>query len=236
MSRSNKNFADFFPTAPSVLQQKRSKPFQPSRDSPSHNPREHHAVNAPLAQPATSNGSTKPAHLPNTAKPVSRNTNSRDDHDGGQADIVHEVGSASSTSTGAESVFSVHQKSSVAAQQNGAQKSTSLTPLTNADSSPRPNGIHLSPKRMPTENIYALGFSPGSPSAESLSNDTSSNLGRTPQQNRPQARPGKGEIKGYKIVYDPTFDKDKKKKNREPEFQGFGLEVCHIDQQLRKVH
>ena len=226
MSRSNKNFADFFPTAPSVLQQKRSRPLPASRDTPSFTPRNGHAADVPVAPSASLNDKIKPANFSTGSKGASRNAKSREDHDGAQVDIVHEVGSASSTSTGAESVFSTHQKNSVSALPSGAQKSTSLTPLTNIDSSPRPNGIHSPPKRMPVENVYSLGFSPGSPSAESVSNDTCSNLERTPQQQRKQARPGRGEVKGHQIIYDPTFDKDKKKRTREPEFRPFGQEVC----------
>ena len=238
MSRSNKNFADFFPTAPSVLQQKRSKPFQLSRDSASLGGRDHHAANAPLAQSASSLDNAKQAHLPNSTKAGSRHASLREDHDGAQADTVHEVGSASSTSTGTESVFSAQQKTSMATQPNGAQKSTSLTPLTNVDSSPRPNGVHSPPKRAPADNLYAAGFSPVSPFTESVTKeswDTSSNLGRTPQHDRPQARPGRGEVKGYKIIYDPIFDKDRKKRSREPEFEAFGQEVCQTirDSQAR---
>ncbi len=226
MSRSNQNFADFFPTAPSVLQQKRSRPFHTSRDPASLTPRNNHVADVLVAESASSSENIKSANFSTGSKVGSRNAKAREDHDGGQVDIVHEVGSASSTSTGAESVFSTHQKNSISTLPSGAQKSTSLTPLTNVDSSPRPNGIHSPPKRMPVENMYVLGFSPGSPSAESVSNDTCSNLDRTPQQHRQQARPGRGEIKGHQIVYDPTFDRDKKKRNREPEFRPFGQEVC----------
>ena len=230
MSRSNKNFADFFPTAPSVLQQKRSKPFHSSRDSSALNNRDHHTADATLVQSASFIDRTKQANPLTGTKAGSRHASLRDDHDGVQADAVHEVGSASSTSTGAESVFSAQHKASMAMQANGAQKSTSLTPLTNVDSSPRPNGARSPPKRAPVENLYVSGFSPVSPSAESITKeswDTSSNSGRTAQHDRPQARPGKGEVKGYKIIYDPTFDKDKKKRSKEPEFGAFGQEVCH---------
>ena len=228
MSRSTKNFADFFPTAPSVLQQKRSKPFQSSRDSASLSTREHHATNASVIQSTSSRAGAKQANYQTGTEARSRHTSSREDHDGAQADTVHEVGSASSTSTGAESVFSAQQKASVATQANGAQKSTSLTPLTNVDSSPRPNGLRSSPKRVPADSLYVSGFSPVSPSAESITKeswDTSSNVGRTSQHDRPRARPGRGSVKGYKIIYDPTFDKDKKKRSKEPEFEAFGQEV-----------
>ena len=233
MSRSNKNFADFFPTAPSVLQQKRSKPFQSTRDSSSLSSRDHQATNATLVQSASSIDSAKQANLLPGTKAGSRHAGLRDEHDGAQADAVHEVGSASSTSTGAESVFSAQHKASMATQANGAQKSTSLTPLTNVDSSPRPSGVRSPPKRAPVDNLYASAYSPVSPSAESVTKeswDTSSNVGRTPQHDRPQARPARGEVKGYKIMYDPTFDKDKKKRSREPEFEAFGKEVCRKSQ------
>lgn len=229
MSRSNKNFADFFPTAPSVLQQKRSKPLQSTRDSSSLGARDHHARNAPLVHSGSSIGSVKQATVLAGTKASSRHPSLRDEHDGVQADAVHEVGSASSTSTGTESVFSAQQRASMASQANGAQKSTSLTPLTNVDSSPRPSGVRSPPKRAPADNLYTSGFSPVSPSAESVTKeswDTSSNVGRTPQHHRPQARPGRGDVKGYRIIYDPTFDKDKKKRSREPEYEPFAKEVC----------
>ena len=45
------------------------------------------------------------------------------------------------------------------------------------------------------------------------------------------ARPGKGEVKGFKAVYDPDLDKSlkgKEKRSRQVQFSPFGEEVCLI--------
>ena len=235
MSRSSKGFADFFPTAPSVLQQKRSKPFQPSKEPSSPAKRELQSLK-PAPNPPSTHGShtSRVGESVGSAKGSTRQPQrhgaSVDDHEAPQADFTHEIGSASSTST-SDSVFSSHQKGTKVSQPNGvANNSSSLTPLTNVDSSPRTNGVQSPPKRALAESNYGTAQSPGSPFRgpsvrETWSTDSNSN--RTPRPSCPSARPGKGETKGYKITYDPATDRSGKKKSKEPQYEPFGLEVSH---------
>lgn len=235
MSRSSKGFADFFPTAPSVLQQKRSKapqqgkePSSPAtRDSP-------YSKNLPSSTSSRNAENAKTSGLSSSVKASGpqrkQHTTPNDEQDIPQTDFAHEVGSASSTSTN-ESVFSSHQKGGKASQLNGVQNSTNLTPLTNVDSSPRTVGLH-SPKKAPHDHQYGQRVSPGSPYGEAGANPSwiaDSSTPRTLSQKIPQPRPGKGEAKGYKITYDPSLDRSGRKKSRDPQYEAFGMEVRSIE-------
>ena len=229
MSRSSKGFADFFPTAPSVLQQKRSKASQDRRTHrPSHaNPFQHsHPLPTP---PAPSEGELEGSvsvtgHTNGDLNGVPR-TLTQDDNECSNGDIAHEVGSASSTST-ASSVFSAGPRE-VSMGYPGLQKSTSLTPLTNIDSSPRWNGMHSSPKRLPHDQHLST-IALGSPSTPPLSDSNNLGLDHELPSKRPHPRPGKGEIKGFKAMYDPDLDsalRGKEKKSRLAQYKPFGEEV-----------
>lgn len=221
MSRSSKGFADFFPTAPSVLQQKRSKEFRkispsPLKDCP--RPPSHKDFD----RISSANGFLKDDinSMAGTFK--------HDEAECSHGDFGHEAGSASSTSTASSN--------SKLAQHTGVQKSTTLTPLTNIDSSPRTYGIRSPQKRALQQDHFSPVPSPGSPSRDSLSkyySPISSESDCTPQPSRPQARPGKGEIKGYQITFDPATDKTgkaKERKSREIQYEPFGQEVCSTRQ------
>lgn len=236
------HFASFFPQAPSVLSQRRPKSSTLDKCLASpiirENPRESGSL-----------GRSCGARTQN-AKPVAalssertrahngvRKKASEDDLDNGPADIAHEVGSASSTST-TESVFSTHQKNSRAAQNTNALNPTSLTPLTNIDSSPCANGIQT-PQRNLADSIYPAVVSPESPPAHGSRKDrdqVSSERWRSPRLGRPDARPGKGLAKGYRIIYDPASDRSGKKKSREPEYQVFGQDVCTTSENCIKIY
>ena len=225
MSRSSKGFADFFPTAPSVLQQKRSK-FSQER-------RPHHSSPINLT-PAVlvpsdiepegslpSNGQTNGelAAMPRTA--------AQEDNECANGDISHEVGSASSTST-ASSIFSAGQRDINITYHSGPHKSTSLTPLTNIDSSPQTSGINPSPKRLTQDQPALPTERSRSPFNILSSNSYQSASGTLTISQRPDARPGRGVVKGFKAIYDPDLDKalrGKDKKSRQPQFQPFGEEV-----------
>ena len=232
MSRSSKGFADFFPTAPSVLQQKRFKASQDRRahqsSSPGNSKYSHSAHAPPALTDGALGGSVPAAGLTNGETTTMPRSLAQEDSECINGDLAHEVGSASSTST-ASSIFSAGQKEAHTGHQYGPHKSTSLTPLTNIDSSPRPNGINSSPKRsiqdqhLLSTRVLRSPSSPQSSHASKLGSD-SLTLSR-----RPQARPGKGETKGFKAVYDPDLDRNsraKDKKSRLPvHYQPFGEEV-----------
>ena len=238
MSRTSKGFADFFPTAPSVLQQKRSKASQDRRRHFSPTATQTHPSFSRLAPPASSDEdvvrtNSMTGYL-NDGLSRFPNSSKHEDGDCVSGDAIHEVASASSTST-ASSIFSAGPKEGNTLYRNGPQMSTSLTPLTNIDSSPRTNGMNASPKRPAHEIIHDTHLSstnlPRSPSTSQISDPSSLGPEFTPSSIELRARPGHGEIKGFKAIYDPDLDKalrGKEKKVRQVQYRSFGEEVCLI--------
>ena len=120
------------------------------------------------------------------------------------------------------------------AHHDGPQKSTSLTPLTNTDSSPRANGNSSPPKPRNYDEHLSVENSALSPPGEQLEG-ASVYRGLDPLRAQlpaaPSARPGKGEVKGFKAIYDPDLDKTlkgKEKRSRQVQFSPFGEEVYMI--------
>jgi [histone H3]-lysine4 N-trimethyltransferase SETD1 len=232
MSRSSKGFADFFPTAPSVLQQKRSKAAQLRKRPKSPSISESKpplASSLPRATPKAqadkvnvSNGGDRGSLCVESASEI------QDDSECVAGDLLNGVGSASSTST-TSSIFSTSHGLVYMAHSNEAQKSTSLTPLTTADSSPPPN-----PLDSPNNPRFLNGPLPGRKSNGSPSRHKvieASLASRSPfihPLSRFQARPVAGEAKGLKVIYDPDLDKklsSKERKSRQPLYDPFGQEV-----------
>ncbi len=238
MSRSSKGFADFFPTAPSVLQQKRSKASQDRRRHQSPSTGQSCSSNAFSAPPAPSDGEGEGGNLANGTLNghLSTVTNSlaHEENDVANSDIAHEVGSTSSTST-TSSIFSAGNRDANMAHHDGPQKSTSLTPLTNTDSSPRAIGNNSPPKRRGNDKHFSIiEISATSPVREQL-DGVSIYRGLDPVHSHLptalSARPGKGEVKGFKAIYDPDLDKTlkgKEKRSRQVQFSPFGEEVSLI--------
>ena len=237
MSRSSKGFADFFPTAPSVLQQKRSKVSQGRRRHQSPSSAQPCPSSALAAPPAPSDreglGDTLPSRTPNGHLTTATNALTHEENDIVNSDTAHEVGSTGSTST-ASSIFSTTNKDASMAHHDGPQKSTSLTPLTNTDSSPRANGNNSPPKRRVNDEHLSVENSALSPLREQLDGTSiyrDLNPLRTQLPAAPSARPGIGEVKGFKAIYDPDLDKTlkgKEKRSRQVQFSSFGEEVCLI--------
>jgi histone-lysine N-methyltransferase SETD1 len=234
MSRSAKGFADFFPTAPSVLQQKRAKAAQLRRRPESPSTRE---SNPSAASPLpTASPKARPDKV---ALPSGEDCGSlcehvsaiQDESECVPGDLLNGVGSASSTST-VSSIFSTSQTAAYMAHPNEAHKSTSLTPLTTADSSPPPN-----PLGSPKNPRHLHGPAPG---RKSTLSPARGKVGETPvasglqiphPPSRLQARPAAGEVKGLKIIYDPDLDKklaSKERKSRQPKYETFGQDVSII--------
>lgn len=217
MSRSSKGFADFFPTAPSVLQQKRSKPPQgrkrprsPTREEANLSPR-------PLAPHAPSqrsgeerrstngicNGHQRAEHLPIAP----------DDSDTLHGDLLSGVGSASSTST-TSSLFSMNQNQRGMKLKN---TSASLTPLTHVDSSP-PHSSIASPEWKPADGKAGPGEEPRNlTTARSATMEARNSFKQacSPITSQMQPFPERGEWKGVRVIYDPelddTLNKDQRK-------------------------
>ena len=212
MSRSSKGFADFFPTAPSVLQQKKSRAAQARREprSPAYADRNStHTFHGRAASPSgASRGGNDAATRSgeNGRMKVEPPSNVQEDGETVHGDLLNGVGSASSTST-ASSVFSSNHQPMNVTNNAGPHQTTSLTPLTNADSSPSRSKSTSPGKRLADQHqIRHHNVTHSPPRA-------ASHVQPTFDTSRPRAsaRPGPGEPKGYKAVYDPELDKNVQK-------------------------
>ena len=211
MSRSSKGFADFFPTAPSVLQQKRFKASQSRKD-----PRSPSGKDAALLDTSTT------THTLSTVNREARSEingalsapfhREQPSHVADESDTVHGgdllngVGSASSTST-SSSVFSTNHNAQGVALKTGTHRSASVTPLTNVESSP-PDNAFASPGNKHVHNPTRIAK--GAPSSRNNAKPSEDHgvamPANTPILAKSQARPGKGEVKGVKVLYDPELD------------------------------
>ena len=256
MSRSSKGYADFFPTAPSVLQQKRTKTIQHRKrqkssaiDGSDHAPastdftdtirgeghfKEVHPTNGIYGDTTVQETDTTVQETDTTVQETDTtvqetNPANQEENESTVGDILNSVGSVSSTST-TSSVFSLHNHNTGPYPGSGVGLNTSLTPLTNTDSSP--TGTNKSPpahithaSRSSTHKSSAFNV----PTTDEMELNTAtltpiSSPGSIPLQ----ARPGKGEAKGEKAVYDPELDKkltSKEKKGRKVAYKTFGEEV-----------
>lgn len=231
MSRSSKGYADFFPTAPSVLQQKRFKAAQLRRRPKS----------PPVSESKPSSSSSLSTAQPEKPAPpnggdygrlgVENTSTTQDESESVPGDLLNGVGSASSTST-TSSIFSTGHSAIYRPHTSDAQKSTSLTPLTTADSSPPPTS-----SGSPNNSRLPNGLSQGTKSNRSPSRrkDMDVPVASVSKFLRPlkrlQARPGAGEAKGLRVVYDPDLDKklsSKERKSRQPQYEPFGQEVSPV--------
>ena len=226
MSRSSKGFADFFPTAPSVVAQKRSKAAQIRNRPRSPRADEGSVARASLAHHASSERDREPAPPENGTSNgptrILKNVPGCDDTENGPGDLLNGVGSASSTST-SSSVFSNSYHPRSHEPRYGHGSSTSLTPMTVVDSSPPDHG-HGSPERKNSLH-HAMSRTSHVPSPHVGTAQTTSNPGLS----RKQARPPKGEVKGCRLVYDPDLVPSKERKNKKVQYETFGELVCCLN-------
>ncbi len=231
MSRSSKGFADFFPTAPSVLQQKRFKAAQFRRRLKSPSAGGSKPANVPCEPPASPHGETKGTVVPSSGErldhilPDSAQT-AQEEGECVHGDLLlNGVGSASSTST-ASSVFSTGHHTLNMAHPN------ETTPLTNVDSSP-PSNTQESPQQPRTRDcVISAGRSNRSPSPQQVTEVQPPIVSPYVQPTSTfQARPGNGEVKGLKITYDPYRNKKltpEERRSAEVQYEEFGKEVSLI--------
>ena len=237
MSRASKGFADFFPTAPSVLQQKRTKTAQHrKRPKPSaaEEPVAHdisqsthvNTGNVDVEHPLVTNGIYRTDTTTEPSPAIQEETESI------QGDLLNGVGSASSSST-ASSVFSNHHPTEAISNGNGGILLATLTPLTNTDSSP-PGRTDSPPKRAKQLSLTSINVPSEAPPVLPAHTDMEQMSAAltpisSPRSGPSQARPGRGEPKGTKALYDPELDKklnSKDKKSRKVQYTTFGEEVC----------
>ncbi len=243
MSRAGAGFADFFPTAPSVLQQKqrqaalerqqrlRAKAAAVQQPSPGKDADATAAAAAATASPrsgaADAVAEATLANAGGVGDASDRPTpNAADDSDSVQGDLLNGVGSTSSDSSTASSVFSsshVH----VAATSSLGMPTTShvLTPLTTAESSPPDRCssplLHKPPMTLRASHETELNGS-SLPRRHALGNSMDPTLTPRPHETGPRI------VKGRRCVYDPELDKTlspKERKRRKPIYRSFGAEV-----------
>ncbi|CAL5867744.1 uncharacterized protein PFLUO_LOCUS1963 [Penicillium psychrofluorescens] len=203
MSRASAGFADFFPTAPSVLQRKRFR----SQDRREKVPGDGDQL------PETT------ANLPASDIPGASGTSTDE--------VISGDGEPPQTSTVAPEMdamsFSSSQKGSEGVSAPPTAPTTNLhpsnidtlTPLTNAESSPPRKAASPSQLKGAGERSPDLGR--GSNPEISKSSMTPVHTPPTPQS---QTRPHETVIKGCKAVYDPDLDKrsSSKERRRKPEY------------------
>jgi histone-lysine N-methyltransferase SETD1 len=229
MSRVKDRLADFFDISTT------DRPTSNAR----HSPAQHSSSAAPLTVAAESaSSSSKRSRLDtNTHHSGSSAQHRSAPHADNEArepqrvspdDLLIHVGSASSLSSAASSVFSTNFATS---SYSGATFSmAALTPLTNAESSPP--GKPLSPsstKRSFEQMQNGAGTSPYlAPSGDSRAVSATITPVQTPPEPNLQARPGPGVVKGSKLIYDPEVDQNlssKERKKYKPRYKDFGAEV-----------
>lgn len=205
MSRAAGSFAGFFPSAPSVQQQKRKRAAA-DRDKP-----DTASTVADAAADSPRDSCPPPQDGHHKRRRTSTFTQDREDRDllnGEAGDLLNGiVGSASSTST-VSSVFSSGALGAMSSQPVAGASPHTQTPLTVPESSPRRRSV--SPRQnKPHDAAPLVNGNCASPSKSSHENEgllvVDQVMSFSPQE-RIQVRPGPGEVKGERVFYDPQLD------------------------------
>ena len=247
MSRASAgSFAAFFPNAPSVLEKKRKRSSSQAAEAPS--------KLSVAGNSSRSTGSDRTSLTAATSEARSTTEQTSTQGPGTQeddeirssesGDILNGVGSASSLASTTSSIFSnpsYHHSSHSQAASSGAH---ALTPLTNIENSPPGKGG--SPIQSKTTNgVTHMDRSPpsGVPTAADSINHVSNTItpAHTPPEARRTAQPNLGEVRGFKIHFDPeTADgltREQRRKSKVKyrtflmqEVRWFLLSIRHITQ------
>jgi [histone H3]-lysine4 N-trimethyltransferase SETD1 len=219
-SSSSSKLADFFPTAPSVIQQRKSsklpdldkpklrRPDDRVEDANGKENNNRHALN--------SSSATSLLHSTIKQDKSSRIAVTSDESDAYHGDLLNGVGSASSSTT-ASSVFSA-PLAQAGMPGTGHLNISTLTPLTSSDSPP--NGKLISP----TGDSGSHTAMDSSKPASSLHQGSMTPL-HTPPTHRRSARDTNSDTRGTRCTYDPELDKNlnsKDKRKLKAQFQDFG--------------
>ena len=212
-------YANFFPAAPSVLQEKKRAA------------RERNRANVPSVDRSgiVAASYQRSPSLTEDGVQEGRDHASRDGHDpmdiddkssaaGDSGDLLNGVGSASSMASTRSSTFSNGGQTGISARAGAGVRVQDLTPITNDDLSPPDNAY--SPKSTRTQildpkpNEHAFSFDSDQTIRPTMEAFTP--VPTPPRATIAQARPGPGEPKGLKAIYDPELDpklsmKDKRK-------------------------
>jgi [histone H3]-lysine4 N-trimethyltransferase SETD1 len=223
MSRaSGASFAQFFPSAPRAAKDKakeREKGKSHTLGSPSIKP----VADTPAASQqsragnASSTSSAGESNIPSTDTAAPQT----EDNESLQGDLLNGVGSASSHASTASSVFSAPAAQSTMSAFGSSRNVSSLTPLTNTDSSPN----RMSSPNQPKTSDPSSGLA-----TEKAQYDTPRAQSALADNNLPPARifarePNRS-IKGTICTYDPDkhTSSDRKRKGKVI-YKDFGL-VC----------
>ncbi|KAF2405503.1 hypothetical protein EJ06DRAFT_526021 [Trichodelitschia bisporula] len=221
MSRSRNRLAEFFPNAPSVLQRERTKTASNAQSGSS-------SSNS-LPRRDLTYVNTDSTTTPRASLGADNSLEDDDPQKASPSDTLTGIGSASSLSSAVSSVFS-NQNNSALPQSGGTYNMSALTPLTNTESSPLRKE---SSPRLGKRTFDAMNDTDGLPTSLGSATMISPALANTitPIQTPPspvrQARPGPGEVKGLKLVYDPETDVNlshKDKRKYKPRWKEFGTE------------
>ena len=223
---SKRSFADFFPTAPSVLQEKRKaardrrKPVADSTSStkdsePSSNANSGHAPSTDIQSRQRSQ--THPSGSPDQREHLSP------PRDAG--DLLNGVGSASSLASTTSSLFS--NPAGTKGKQDATEPSlTLLTPLTSHESSPPLSHPSPNNKNRFTPSSHVNGANGSGDIAPSIA---ASGMKTATSHDASGVLPLAGKSRGMKLLYDPDLDPDlavKDKRKAKPRYESFGEEVC----------
>ncbi len=224
------SFAQFFPSAPRAAKDKakeREKSKSMSIDSPSIRPVADTRAAAPYSRPediGTSrgggDGTSYIQDIQDAAPPQTEDSESL------QGDLLNGVGSASSHTSAVSSVFSAPAQQPNISTAGASRNVSSLTPLTNADSSPT---------RIPSPNQYKVGSLATDSTWTSIEKAVNQDdvlqahpalADQSLSEPRVFARdPNKG-VKGMICTYDPLLDRklsSNEKKKAKPIYKEFGL-------------
>ena len=214
MSRNIGTFEGFFPSAPSVQQQKRKRA----------------ALDRERLEAAGTGNRSKNTRSPNNLEPVkaehgvkrqrlSSQTGQEDRNqlNGEPGDLLNGVGSASSLNSTSSSVFSNHSHAHGQNRNGNEVHSYNQTPLTAPESSP--------PGKSGTPQTSTPVYAPDNVNVHSYDYDALPSVGddamakqetryHSPLLERPKARPEVGEVKGERAVYDPDLDRKLTSKER----------------------
>ena len=224
MSRSS--FEGFFPAAPAVLQQKKSKAALERKQLAS-SPRSSEGAVAVSAAPEGSGAAKRSEPSADSqdgqrAALADAPAHVQDDAESVQGDLLNGVGSASSSST-VSSVFSGRQRTTGVNDRKSIPRNTS-TPLTNDDvTSP----LDKSPSRAKIDESSKPRMAETHPPSKQPK--AGSATPHADESSPKSALPGPGENRGQVIVYDPELDKSlssKERRARKPVYKEIVEEVC----------
>lgn len=242
MSRASAGFADFFPTAPSVLERKRKQASLERQQARSQTVGAQKVARTdagpvsllPAAAPEHARGTISPSGGVLGGRDVDKTEQQappQDDNDSVQGDLLNGVGSASSHASTVSSIFSGSNHVPTGSNAGVLSNAQTLTPLTNTESSP-PLRNGSPPYSKSVSDARALRDDPedcrpfANATAEISLNPV---VPVAPEHAQVYARDLGGPIKGETCTYDPELDKKLSSRERrkiKPVYRRLGAEVC----------